>query len=48
MKNTIVNGILAEDIKSNNLMRIISNKQDSSEVIKLPLKILNIVLFKCL
>ena len=48
MKNAIVNGILAEDIKSNNLMRIISNKQDSSEVIKLPLKILNIVLFKCL
>ena len=48
MKNTVVNGILAEDIKSNNLMRKISNKQNSSEVVKLPLKILNIVVFKCL
>ena len=35
--------ILTEDINWN--MRIISNKQNSSELIKLPLKIINSVVF---
>ena len=43
MKNTIENGILTEDINWNTLMAIINNKQNSSELIKLPLKIINVV-----
>ena len=45
MKNTIVNGILTEDIKWNTLMRLISNKQNSIEIIKLPVKVFNSVAF---
>ena len=41
MKNTIMNGILAEDINWNTLMIIISNNEKLSELIKLPLKIIN-------
>ena len=48
MKNTIVNAILTENINRNTFMRIISNKQNSSELIKLPLKIINSVVFKYL
>ena len=48
MKNTIMNGILTKDISTNTLMRIINNKQNSSELIKLPLKIINRAVFKYL
>ena len=49
MKNSIVNAILTEDINRNTLMRIISNKQNPSELLtKLPLKIINSVVFKYL
>ena len=48
MKNTIENGILTEDINWNTLMAIINNKQNSSDLIKLPLKIINNVVFKYL
>ena len=48
MKNTIVNGILTEDIKWNTLMRLISNKQNSIEIIKLPVKVSNSAAFKYL
>ena len=48
MKNTIVNGVLTEDVNLNTLMRIISNKQNSSEFIKSPLRIINRVVFKYL
>ena len=48
MKNSIVNAILTEDINRNTLMRIISNKQNPSELTKLPLKIINSVVFKYL
>ena len=49
MKNSIVNAILTEDINRNTLMRIISNKQNPSELLtKLPLKIINSVAFKYL
>ena len=48
MKNTIVNGILIDDNNSNILMRIISNKENSCELIKLPLKIINSVVFRYL
>ena len=40
MKNIIVNGVLTEDINWNTLMRLISNKQNSSELIKLKVKFL--------
>ena len=46
MKNTIVDGILIEDMNWNTLMRLISNKQNSSELIKLPVKVFNSVAFK--
>ena len=46
LKNIIVNGILAEGIDWNTLMRIISKTQNSSEYIKLPLKAINIAVFK--
>ena len=48
MKNTIVNGILIDDNNSNILMRIISNKENSCELIKLLLKIINSVVFRYL
>ena len=48
MKNTIVNGILTDNINWNTLTRIISNKQNSSELIKLPVKVFNSVVFKYL
>ena len=48
MKNTIVNGILIEDMNWNTLMRLISNKQNSSELIKLPVEVFNSVAFKYL
>ena len=48
MKNTIVNGILTEDVTWNTLMRVINNKQNSSELTKLPVKIINSVVFKYL
>ena len=48
MENTIVNGILTEGINLNTLMRMIRNKRNSSELIKLPLKIINSVLFEYL
>ena len=48
MKNTTRNGILTEGININTLMRIINNKQNSSELIRLPLKIINRVAFKYL
>ena len=48
MKNTIVNGILTEDVTWNTLMRIINNKQNSSELTKLAVKIINSVVFKYL
>ena len=48
MENTIVNGILTEGINLNTLMRMITNKRNSSELIKLPLKIINSVLFEYL
>ena len=41
-----MNDTLKEDINWNTLMRIINNKQNSSELIKLPLKINNSVVFK--
>ena len=40
MKNTIVDDILIEDMNWNTLMRLISKKQKSSELIKLPVKVL--------
>ena len=48
MKNTIVDGILTEGINRNTLMRLISNKQNSSELIKIPVKVFNSVAFKYL
>ena len=45
---SIVNGILIEDMNWNTLMRLISNKQNSSELIKLPVKVFNSVAFKYL
>ena len=48
MKSTIVNGVLTEDINWDTPMRIISNKQNSSELMKLPLKIINSFVFKYL
>ena len=48
MKNTIVNGILTEEINWNTLLRLLSNKQNSSELIKLPVKVSNSVILKCL
>ena len=48
MKNTIVDSILIEDMNWNTLMRLISNKQNSSELIKLPAKVFNSVAFKYL
>ena len=48
MKNTIADGILIEDMNWNTLMRLISTKQNSSELIKLPVKVFNSVAFKCL
>ena len=48
MKNTIVNGILTEEINWNTLLRLLSNKQNSSELTKLPEKVFNSVIFKCL
>ena len=45
---SIVNGILIEDMNWNTLMRLISNKQNSSELIKLPVKFFNSVAFKYL
>ena len=48
MKNTTGNGILTEDINWNTLIRIITNKENSSELIKLSLKIINSVVFKYL
>ena len=48
MKNTIVDGILTEDINRNTLMRLISNKQNSNELTKLPVKVFNSVAFKYL
>ena len=51
MKNTILNGILTgltRDINWNTLMRLISNKQNSSELIKLPVKVINKDVFKYL
>ena len=44
--NTILNGILTEDINWNTFMRIISNKQNSGELTKLQLKIICSVVFK--
>ena len=46
MKNTLVDGFLTEDMSWNTLMRLISNKQNSSELIKLPVKVFNSVAFK--
>ena len=48
MKNTIVDVILIEDINWNTLMRLISNKQNSNELIKLPVKVFNSAAFKYL
>ena len=48
MKNTIVYVILIEDMNWNTLMRLISNKQNSNELIKLPVKVFNSVAFKYL
>ena len=48
MKNTTGNGILTEDINWNTLIRIITNKENPSELIKLSLKIINSVVFKYL
>ena len=48
MKNTIVDVILIEDMNWNTLMRLISNKQNSNELIKLPVKVFNSVAFKYL
>ena len=48
MKNTIVDGILTEDINWNTLMRLVSNRQNSSELIRLPVKVFNSVAFKSL
>ena len=48
MKNTIVDVILIEDINWNTLMRLTSNKQNSNELIKLPVKVFNSVAFKYL
>ena len=48
MKNTIVDVILIEDINWNTLMRLISNKQNSNELIKLLVKVFNSVAFKYL
>ena len=46
MKNTLVDGFLIEDMSWNTLMRLVSNKQNSSELIKLPVKVFNSVAFK--
>ena len=43
-----MNGVLTEDINWNTLLRIINNRQNSGELIKLPLKIINSVVFKYL
>ena len=48
MKNTVVDGILTEDINWHTLIRLISNRQNSSELIKLPVKVFNSVAFKYL
>ena len=48
MKNTTGNGILTEDINWNTLIRIITNKENSSQLTKLSLKIINSVVFKYL
>ena len=48
MKNTTVDGILIEDMNWNTLMRLISNKQNSNELIKLPVNVFNSVVFKYL
>ena len=45
MKNTIVDGFLIEDTNWITLMRLISNKQNSSELIKLPVKVFTSVTF---
>ena len=45
---SIVNGILIEDMNWNTLMRLISNKQNLSELIKLPVEVFNSVAFKYL
>ena len=45
MKNTIVDGILTEDMNWNTLIRLISNKQNS---IKLPVKVFSSVASKYL
>ena len=45
MKNTIVDGIFTEDINLNTLMRLISNKQNSIELIKLSVKVHNSIAF---
>ena len=46
MKNTIANGILTEQINWNTVMRVISDRKNSSELKKLPLKIINSVAFQ--
>ena len=43
-----VNGILTEDINWNTLVRLISNKQNSSDLVNLPVKVFNSVAFKYL
>ena len=48
MENTIVNGVLTEDSNWNTLIRMIRKKRNSSELIKLPLKVINSVVFKYL
>ena len=48
MKNTIVDVILIEDMNWNTLMRLISNKQNSNELIQLPVKVFNSIAFKYL
>ena len=45
MKNTIVDGFLIEDTNWITLMRLISNKQNSSELMKLPVKVFTSVTF---
>ena len=46
MKNTIANGILTEQINWNTAMTEISDRKNSSELKKLPLKIINSVAFQ--
>ena len=43
-----MNGILTEGINWNTLIRMIRKKRNSSELIKLPLKVINSVVFKYL